>query len=217
MSVRGRLLILDYLISHYLELLRALVEHIELSATSLFLASLIALPLGYWLSRSQLVSDAVLGALSILYAIPSMALLALLVPVFGLGNTSAIVALVAYAQFILVRNVVLGFRSVDPSIVEVGKGMGLSPLQLFCRVEFPLALPMLIGGLRIATISVIAIASLAAWINAGGLGNLLFEGIYQNHLPKIFWGSLLVSGLGLSMELLLLDLEKHALQEAKIG
>lgn len=206
---------LSYLMSHHLELLRALIEHIELSATSLFVACLIALPLGYWLSRSQGLSNTVIGALGLLYAVPSMALLALLVPIFGLGNTSAIVALVVYAQFILVRNVVLGFRSIDPVIVEVGRGMGLSALQLFRKVELPLALPMLIGGLRIATASVIAIASLAAWINAGGLGSILFEGIYQNHIPKILWGSLLVSGLGLTMEFLLLDLEKHALKESK--
>jgi osmoprotectant transport system permease protein len=140
--------VLSYLMSHHLELLRALIEHIELSATSLFLACLIALPLGYWLSRSQGLSNTVIGALGLLYAVPSMALLALLVPIFGLGNTSAIVALVVYAQFILVRNVVLGFRSIDPVIVEVGKGMGLSALQLFRKVELPLALPMLIGGLR---------------------------------------------------------------------
>ena len=208
---------LSYVMSHHQELIRALIEHIELSATALFLAALIALPLGYWLSKSPRLADAVLGALGALYAVPSMALLALLVPLFGLGNISAIIALIAYAQFILVRNVILGFRSIDPIVIEVGKGMGLSALQLFRKVELPLALPTLIGGLRIATASIIGIASLAAWINAGGLGNILFEGIYQNHIPKIMWGSLLIAGLGLTMELLLLDLEKHALREAQLG
>lgn len=206
---------LTFAMNHHLELLRALIEHVELAATALFLASLIALPLGYALSRSLRVSEWVLSALGILYAIPSMALLALLVPIFGLGNTSAIIALVLYAQFVLVRNVILAFRSVDPRMVEAGRGLGLNTWQLFSKVEFPLALPTLIGGLRIATASTIAIASLAAWINAGGLGNILFEGIYQNHIPKILWGSLLIGGLGLLMEFVLLDLERHALREAR--
>jgi osmoprotectant transport system permease protein len=208
---------LAYLMSHHQELLQSLVEHVELSATALFIASLIALPLGYYLSRSQWLSNLVLGGLGTLYAIPSMALLALLVPFFGLGNVSAIIALVAYAQFILVRNVILAFRSIDPIVVEVGQGLGLSEFQRFRKVEFPLALPTLIGGLRIATTAIIAIASLAAWINAGGLGNILFEGIYQNHIPKLLCGSLLIAGLGLGMELVLHDLEKHALREAQPG
>jgi len=208
---------LSFILSHHQELLRATVEHVELSATAIFLAALIALPLGYYLSRSQRLSDLVLGGLGILYSIPSMALLALLVPFFGLGNVSATIALVAYAQFILVRNVILGFRSIDPVMVEVGRGMGLSTFQLFRQVEFPLALPTLIGGLRITTTAIIAIASLAAWINAGGLGSILFEGIYQNDIPKLLCGSLLIAALGLGMELVLHDLEKHALREAQPG
>lgn len=204
---------LAYALSHHQELLRALIEHIELSVTALLIAFSIALPLGYALSKFPKLSDAVMGLFSMLYAIPSLGLLALLIPLFGLGNTSAIIALVLYAQFILIRNIILGFRSVNPTLVEVGKGMGLSVFQLFRQVEFPLALPAIIGGLRIATVSTIGIASLAAWINAGGLGAILFDGIYQNHIPKMLWGSLLVAGLGLSLELMLLDLQKSALSE----
>src|SRR5579871_6434753 len=101
-----------YIGNHYLELLRALVEHIEICAVSLFLAYLISLFLGYYLSRLQRLADFVMNVLSLLYAVPSMALLALLVPFFGLGNVSAVIALVVYAQFILVRNTILAFRSI---------------------------------------------------------------------------------------------------------
>jgi len=205
--------VFSYALHHHQELLRALIEHIELSVTALFIAFSIALPLGYSLSKSPRLSNTVVGLFSMLYAIPSLGLLALLVPVFGLGNVSAIIALVLYAQFILVRNTILGFRSVSPTMVEVGKGMGLSAFQLFRQVEFPLALPTIIGGLRVATASTIGIASLAAWINAGGLGAILFDGIYQNHIPKMLWGSLLITALGLSLELMLLDLQKSAQSE----
>ena len=207
---------LAYFSSHFMDLLRALVEHAELSATALFLASLLALPLGHLLAaRAGKLSDTVLAALGLLYSIPSMALLVFLVPVFGLGNVSAVIALVLYAQFVLVRSVVLGFRGVDPNVREAAKGMGLNPAQLLLRVELPLALPTLIGGLRIAASSVIGIATIAAWINAGGLGSLLFEGIYQNHIPKILWGVVLISGFALLIELALLDIEKHALLESR--
>lgn len=207
---------LTYALSHYQELLRALIEHVELSMTSLLIAFSIALPLGHTLSKYPRLSDTVIGLFSMLYSIPSLGLLALLIPFFGLGNVSAIIALVLYAQFILVRNTILGFRSVSPTLVEIGKGMGLNAFQLFSQVEFPLALPTILGGLRIATASTIGIASLAAWINAGGLGTVLFEGIYQNHIPKMLWGSLLIISLGLSLELMLLALQKSALSETHI-
>ena len=201
--------------AHRYELLKALVEHVELCASTLAMASMIALPLGYALSRSQRLAEWVLGILSLLYAIPSMALMALLVPVFGLGVPSALMVLVAYAQFLLLRNVILAFQSIEPTLVEVGQGLGFSAWQRFTQVELPLALPTLIGGFRVATTATIAIASLAAWINAGGLGNVLFEGIYQHHIPKLISGSLLLVGLGLTMDMALADLQKLALRESQ--
>lgn len=211
---------LDYFISHHMDLLRALIEHVEMSATALFLAFFLALPIGYWLAHAnEKIANGALSILGILYSVPSMALLVLLVPFFGLGNISAIIALIAYAQFALVRNILLGFRSIAPEILEAGKGMGLTPSQRLTRLELPLAMPIIIGGLRIAAASVIAIASMAAWINAGGLGAILFEGIYQNNIIKVFWGTVLISGLALSVEWMLLDIEKRFLRETqgKVG
>ncbi|HEY9745557.1 MAG TPA: ABC transporter permease [Oculatellaceae cyanobacterium] len=207
---------LGYLKAHYPELLQALLEHIEICATALFLSSLLAFPLGYGLSKSgRKLTDGVLGFLGLLYAIPSMALLVLFVPMFGLGNVSATIVLSIYAQFALVRSILLGFQNIDPSLLEAGRGMGLSPLQMLLWVELPLALPAIIGGLRLSTSSIIGLASMGAFINAGGLGGLLFEGIYQNHAAKIFWGTLLIVGLALSAEWVLWDVERHALREAQ--
>ncbi|MFD2672123.1 ABC transporter permease [Marinicrinis sediminis] len=206
---------LDYLLNHYDRLLSLTWEHIQLTAASLGLAMLIALPAGMLLSRWRWLSVPILSVLGVLYAIPSIALFALLIPIAGLGTKPAIIALVAYSQLILVRNVMVGFQSVDPAVVEAGKGMGLSSLQLFWKIELPLALPVILGGIRIAVISIIGIASIAAWINAGGLGVVLFEGLYQNSFPKIVWGTVFVSLLAILSNQAVLWFEKRAALRAK--
>jgi len=200
----------SYLINYYDRILMLFLQHLLLTVVSLSLALLIALPVGVFLSRFKMISVPVLSILGILYSIPSLAMFAFLIPFVGLGLKPAIIALVAYSQLILVRNVMVGFQSIDPSIIEAGKGMGLGSFRLFWKIEFPLALPVIIGGVRIATISIIGIATIAAWINAGGLGVILFEGLYQNHTPKMIWGTIFVSLLAIVSNQLLLGLEKRS-------
>ncbi|MFF2483196.1 ABC transporter permease [Paenibacillus sp. NPDC058071] len=206
---------IEYLTRYYDDLLISLWEHFYLTFVSLLIALLIALPIGYWLSRHRRISIPILSVLGIIYAIPSLGMFAMLIPLVGLGFKPAVIALVVYSQLILVRNVISGFQSIDPSIIEAGKGMGFSPWRLFSRIELPLALPVIIGGIRIASVSVIGIATIAAWINAGGLGGVLFEGLYQNSLPKMVYGTLLVSLLALSTNTFLLKIEKMTLRKAR--
>jgi osmoprotectant transport system permease protein len=146
----------------------------------------------------------------VIYTIPSLSLFVLLIPLFGLGTTSAVVALVAYAQLMLVRNWVVGLMSIDPAIIEAARGMGMNGSQRFWQVEFPLALPLLLSGIRLATLSTIGIGTIAAYINAGGLGKLLFEGVITANYPKIFAGSLAVSVLAIGTNYLLRFLERQA-------
>lgn len=207
--------VLNYLLTYYDHMFSLLLQHVLLTVSALTLAMLFALPAGLFLNRINWLSVPVLSLLGIIYAIPSLALFALLIPFVGLGMKPAIIALVAYAQLILVRNVMVGFQSVDPAIVEAGKGMGLSSGQLFWKIELPLALPIILGGIRIAAISTIGIATIAAWINAGGLGVILFEGLYQNSTPKIVWGTVLVSLLAIVANTLLLRLEKRSAFRAR--
>ncbi len=202
-------MMLAYLLNYYDRIFILFVEHLVLTLISLSIALLIALPVGVLLSRVKWISVPILAILGILYSIPSLAMFAFLIPIIGLGVKPAIIALVAYSQLILVRNVMTGFQMIDPSIIEAGKGMGLSPIRLFWKIELPLALPVILGGIRIATISIIGIATIAAWINAGGLGVILFEGLYQNHTPKIIWGTISVALLAISANQLLLNLEKR--------
>ncbi|MEI6043706.1 MAG: ABC transporter permease [Chloroflexota bacterium] len=148
-------------------------EHLQMVGLSLGIALLIALPLGFLISRVRWLSAPVLGVLGVLYTIPSLAFLAFFVPVYGLGFTTTVIVLVIYAQTMLVRNIALGFTGIDRSILEAARGMGMSSSQVFWQVELPLATPVIVAGIRITTLSIISIATVGAWVGAGGLGQLL--------------------------------------------
>ncbi|NSL50324.1 ABC transporter permease [Bacillus sp. P2(2020)] len=205
----------EYISNYYDYIFSLFLDHLIIMALSLGISLVIALPIGFFLTKVKWLSVTILSFLGIIYAIPSMAFFALLIPIAGLGMKPAIIALVAYSQLILVRNVMVGFQSINPSIVEAGKGMGLNSFQLFWKIQLPLALPIIIGGIRIATISIIGIATIAAWINAGGLGVLLFEGLYQNATHKIIIGTVLVSFLALFTNQLLLKIENKCALKAR--
>ena len=164
-------------------------EHLLLTFVSLAIALAIAFPLGVLVARKPRAGAITLGVLNVIYTIPSLALLAILVAAFGLGMPTAVVALVAYAQMILVRNVAEGLRGVSPAALDAADGLGYTRFERLWRIEIPLALPAIVGGIRIATVALIGIATVAAWIDAGGLGTLVFEGLHQDDPDKIVAGS----------------------------
>ncbi|HEY6235428.1 MAG TPA: ABC transporter permease [Candidatus Elarobacter sp.] len=184
-------------------------QHVFLVGVSLVVALLIAVPLGVVAARNPRTGGVVLAVTGALYTIPSLALLALLVAALGLGQLTAIVALVVYAQMILIRGVVAGLRGVDPALVDAARGLGFTARQTLLRVEFPAALPVVLGGVRVATVSLVALATVAAWINAGGLGVLLFEGIGTNNPQKIFAGALAAAVLAVAADLSLRAAERE--------
>ncbi len=197
-----------YLLEHPALVGTLLLQHLSLTFVSLGIALAIAVPLGILATRKERAGTAILGVLGAIYTIPSLALLALLVPFLGLGYPTAVTALVAYAQMILVRNVVAGLRSVDPAQRDAARGLGMTAAQTFFHVELPLALPVMLGGVRLALVSLIAIASIAAWINAGGLGTLLFAGIQQDNPEKIIAGSIAAGGLAICADVVLRAIER---------
>jgi len=199
-----------YLTEHWDIVLRLLWEHVYLTGLVLLVAVGVAVPLGVLLAHFRAWTTPALGLLSVIYTVPSMALFALLIPVTGLGAKTAVTALVAYSQFILVRNTVAGLRGVDPAVEEAALGMGMTGWQLFREVRFPLALPVILAGVRIAAVTVIGMASLAAWINAGGLGELLFQGLYQYHPVKMWTGTVLIAAIALAANRGLYAVERRA-------
>ncbi len=200
----------EYLVTHLALVAGLLGEHLRMTGISLGLALLIALPVGVLVARVRWLQGPVLGVLGVIYTIPSLSLFVLLIPLFGLGLVPAVIALVAYAQLVLVRNWVLGLTSIDPAIIEAARGMGMSNWQRFWQVEFPLALPLLLAGVRLASLSIIGIGTIAAFINAGGLGSLLFEGVTTANSQKILAGSLVVSALAIVINYFLRFLEQRA-------
>ena len=199
---------MTYLATHLGRVGALVGQHVFLVGVSLMVALLIAVPLGVVAARNARAGAIVLAVTGALYTIPSLALLALLVAALGLGQLTAIVALVVYAQMILIRGVVAGLRGVDPALVDAARGLGFTARQTLLRVEFPAALPVVLGGVRVATVSLVALATVAAWINAGGLGVLLFEGIGTNNPQKIFAGALAAAVLAVAADLSLRTAER---------
>lgn len=201
---------MHYLVANFPRIAQLFIQHLRLTGITLGFSFLLALPMGLLAVRVKRIQGPILGLLGVIYTIPSLSLFVLLIPLLGLGTVPAIIALVAYAQLMLVRNIVVGLTEIDPWIIEAAKGMGMNNWQLFWRVEFPLALPLILAGTRLATISIIGIGTIAAYINAGGLGVLLFEGVTNNNSQEILAGSIAVSALAIAANILLRFLEHQA-------
>jgi osmoprotectant transport system permease protein len=197
----------QYLFEHFDKVWPRLLEHLTISSVSLLIALAISLPAGLFLSRNHRLAGPVLGVLDAIYTIPSLALFAFLLPFTRLGEQPAIIALVAYSLFVLVRNTMVAFDGVDPSVKEAAVGMGMDRRQLLWRIETPLALPVIIAGIRIAALSTIGLTTIAAWIGAGGLGLLLKEGI--NNPPKLYAGVILVGLMAIAADLLFRFIERR--------
>ena len=199
---------MSYLLKNPVQVWILLLQHLQMTGLALAVAVLVALPLALLVSRYRWLTVPVLGSLGILYTIPSLALIILLVPLFGLNARSVIVAMVIYTQVILVRNLVVGLQSIRPAVLEAARGMGMNPWQRWWRVQVPLVLPIFLAGLRLASIVAIAIATIGAKFGAGGLGTLLFDGIAQSgRYDKIWAGAIAVSLLAFAINAALLALE----------
>jgi ABC-type proline/glycine betaine transport system permease subunit len=201
---------MNYLAEHPGQVLALSIAHLELVAAALVAACAIAFPLGIAAARRPPLASWLLGTLGALYTIPSLALLAILVELFGLGPAPIFVALVLYAQFMLARNVVAGINGVDGAQIDAARGLGMSQSQVLARVEIPQALPVMIGGLRVAAIAAIAIATLGGYVGTSGLGVLIFNGLTLHQSSMIVAGSLAASILAIVVDALLRLAERRA-------
>jgi len=186
----------------------ALYEHIVIAAASLSIAFVISLVVGIIAARSDRVFRWSIAMSGLLYTVPTLAFLALLIPIVGLGRSNAIICMVAFSLMILIRNIATGIREVPADVVDAARGMGMSPSEILLRVELPLAAPIIVAGLRIAAVTVISVAVVAAYVNAGGLGVLIFNGISNDHAPKIWAGALTACALAIATDLSLAGLER---------
>ncbi len=192
---------LAYASTHVDELLGALGDHLLLVAVALGISLAICLPLGIWTSRSRLASLTFINLVNGLRVVPSLAVLFLAIPFFGLSFTSAALALILLALPPLLINIDTAFRTISPAVREAARGMGMTPWQSLLRVETPLALPVILAGVRTATTEVIASATLAAFIGAGGLGYFIVLGFSVYSIPILLVGAIPVALLTLIAEL----------------
>ena len=191
---------LDYLIDHWRRVLDLTGEHLQITAIALMVALAVAVPLGIVVATIKPLSLPILAALGVIYTIPSLAFLAFLIPSLHLGKRPAIVVLAAYAQLALVRNFAAALRGVDRAALEAAQGMGMTRWQVLRQVRAPLAMPVMIAGIRIATVTTISLATVTAWVNAGGLGVLLFDGISRDYPSEILAGAIAISALALLID-----------------
>jgi osmoprotectant transport system permease protein len=193
------------------DIVPAVQGHIFLSVISVAVALVIALPVGILSARYRKIYPPVTFVTGILYSIPSLALFAILISIPGvaIGPTPVIIALVAYSLLILIRNTVAGLDGVPAETIDAARGMGLTSRQILFKVELPLALPVIVAGIRIATVTIIGIATIGAYIAAGGLGKMIFDGINRSFPTMIITGAVLATALAIFADLSLLALERR--------
>jgi osmoprotectant transport system permease protein len=186
-----------YIIEHPDRMLELTQEHLRLVAISILVAMAIGIPLGILITRLRWLEGSVITTTGVLYTVPSLALFAILMPFTGLGPTTVIVALVLYSLLAIVRNTVAGIDDVPPAALDAARGMGMTGSQRLLLVELPLALPVILAGVRVAAVAAVGIATVGALLGAGGLGRLIFEGISRMNTDRIVAGAVGASVLAL--------------------
>lgn len=192
---------------NWIEILVKTGEHIYLSFIPLFFACLIAIPLGIFLANHERLSIKIMGIVSAIQTIPSLALLAFMVPFFGIGTLPAMIALTLYSIFPILQNTYTGVRDVDESLIEIGYGMGMTKKQILWMVQIPMGRNVIMAGVRMAAVNTIGIATIATYIGAGGLGDLIVRGIGMIDPFIIASGAIPTALLAIIVNRLLISLE----------
>ena len=200
---------MTWFLRNWTDVVVALMQHIAISLSALTIAFALSLVIGIAAARREKLYGAVMTVSGILYTIPTLAFLAFLIPVVGLGRTNAIITMVAFSLMILIRSVATGIREVPADLIDAARGMGMNSRQIMQRIELPLALPLIVAGLRVSAVTVISVTVVAAYVNAGGLGTLIFNGIASDHPAKIWAGALTVCALAVIVDLALALTERR--------
>lgn len=188
---------IEFLQQHPEKIVIPLLQTIQLTLIVLVISLLLATVLTILSVKWKPVGYALNQIFSVIYSIPSLALFSLLIPITGLGTTSATIVLVAYNQYLLLRNFTTGLNEVDPAIREAARGIGMTDMQVLWKIQVPLAQQAIFAGIRLSVVSTIGIGTIASAINAGGLGDLLFDGLRTMNPVKIWWGVILSAGLAI--------------------
>lgn len=200
--------VFEYVASHGDDIMAKMMEHISLSFAAVGLACLIGIPIGFLIVNNQKASNIVINIANIIQTIPSLALFAFAMPLFGIGSKPAIFALFLYALLPIIKNTLIGIRSVNPATIRAATGMGMSRFQVMFKVEVPLSISVIMGGIRISAVTSIGITTIATLIGAGGLGDFIYRGLSTYNNAMILTGAFFSAILALVVDFLLGLLEK---------
>lgn len=200
--------IIDYVSRNHNDILNFTIEHVQLVGIATIIAILIGVPLGIYLTTNEYMADTVLRIASVIMTIPSLALFGIMIPILsiigqGIGFLPALIALILYSQLPIIRNTYTGINDVNPNVRDAAKAIGMSTVQRLVKVEIPIAMPLIMAGIRLATVMNIGIGAIAAFIGAGGLGVLINQGISRSNSTMVITGALTVSILAILADLLL--------------
>lgn len=201
---------MEFLSANGSELLVKTWEHFYLSIISLVIGIIIAVPVGMFIANTKKVSGWVLTTAGVLQTVPTLAVLALMIPLFGVGRVPAIIALSAYILLPILNNTIIGVKNIDPNVKEAAKSMGMTRMQLMWSVELPIAIPLILSGIRLSSVYVISWATLASYIGAGGLGDFVFNGLNSYQPELIISAAIMVTLLALIADFILAQTEKWA-------
>lgn len=208
---------INFLNQHGSELIIKTWEQIYISALALFLGIIVAVPLGIILTRYEKTAKYVMSISSMLQTIPSLALLTLMIPIFGIGKLPSIIALFIYSLLPILRNTYIGMNKVNKNLIDAAKGLGMTTAQSIFKVEIPMAMPIIMAGVRLSAVYVISWSTLASYIGAGGLGDFIFNGLNLYNPALIIGGTIPVSILAILTDYLLGKFEKKVTPVTKSG
>jgi osmoprotectant transport system permease protein len=194
-------------------ILELVIEHIWLVIFAILIAIVVGVMLGVIASYYSFFANIIIPATQITMCVPSISLMGLLIPFIGIGLPNAIVCLVVYSLLAIVRNTYTGFKEIPPNIIQAAQGMGMTESWILFKIKIPLALPVIIAGIRSAVVMIIGIGAIMAYIGAGGLGNLIFRGIDRTRPDMILTGAIFISILSISADILFSRLESHFIKK----
>jgi len=194
---------IDFIADRYAELLKLVLEHLQITGIAVLLAILIGVPIGILITRYKNAARYVLGTANVFQTLPSLALFGLIIPILGVGLVPSVFVLFLYALLPIIKNTYIGIDNVDPASIEAGRGTGMKSHEILTMVEIPLALPVIMGGIRISTVINIGTATIASLIGAGGLGDFIFKGISMANNNLLLAGAIPTALLALGIDSIL--------------
>lgn len=197
----------NFFVSRLSQIQGLTLQHIELTLIAVLFAIAIGVPLGIFVERVKKLSGIIIGIANVVQAIPSLALLGFLIPAFGIGSTPAIIMVFLYSLLPIIKNTYIGLENIDSEIIEAGKGMGMTQSQLLRLVKLPLALPVIMAGVRIAAVTAVGLMTIAAFIGAGGLGYMIFTGIQMYNTMMVLSGAIPAAILALLIDFIIGKIE----------